>query len=82
MDAHGAIVDWRPSPNRRRLVLRWTFRCLVAVAAVAGAWSLRDRYPRIDLSGEPRRAWPRQLKRSAPGGSSFPQLRRFNSKVN
>ena len=23
-----------------------------------------------------------QLKRSAPGGSSFPQLRRFNSKVN
>ena len=50
MDAHGAIVDWRPSPNRRRLVLRWTFRCLVAVAAVAGAWSLRDRYLRIDLS--------------------------------
>ena len=25
-------------------------RCLVAGAVVAGAWSLRDRYPRIDLS--------------------------------
>src|SRR5215467_8819304 len=48
-DAHDAVV-WRPSPNRRRLVLRWTLRCLVAGAVVAGAWSLRDRYPRIDLS--------------------------------
>jgi hypothetical protein len=51
MDAHGAIVDWRPSPNRRRLVLRWTFRCLVAGALVAGAWSLHGNYPRIVLSG-------------------------------
>jgi hypothetical protein len=25
-------------------------RCLVAGAVVAAAWSLRDRYPRIDLS--------------------------------
>src|SRR5215510_195943 len=48
-DAHDAVV-WRPSPDRRRLVLRWTLRCLVAGAVVAGAWSLRDRYPRIDLS--------------------------------
>jgi hypothetical protein len=48
-DAHGAVV-WRPSPDRRRWVLRWTFRCLVAGAVVAGAWSLRDSYPRIDLS--------------------------------
>ena len=48
-DAYGAVV-WRPSPDRRRLVLRWTLRCLVACAVVAGAWSLRDRYPRIDLS--------------------------------
>jgi len=48
-DAHGAVV-WRPSPDRRRLVLRWTLRCLVAGAVIAGAWSLRDRYPRIDLS--------------------------------
>ena len=48
-DADGAVV-WRPSPDRRRLVLRWTLRCLVAGAVVAGAWSLRDRYPRIDLS--------------------------------
>jgi hypothetical protein len=47
-DAHGPVV-WRPSPERR-LVLRWTLRCLVAGAVVAGAWSLRDRYPRIDLS--------------------------------
>ena len=43
-------VDWRPLPDRRRLVLRWTLRCLVAGAVVAGAWSLRDLYPRIDLS--------------------------------
>jgi hypothetical protein len=49
-DAHGAIVVWRPSPNRRRLVLRWTFRCLTVGVLIAGAWSLRDRYPRIDLS--------------------------------
>src|SRR6516164_5063709 len=48
-DAYGAVV-WRPSPDRRRSVLRWTLRCLVAGAVVAGAWSLRDRYPRIDLS--------------------------------
>jgi len=48
-DAHGVVV-WRPSPDRRRLVLRWTLRCLVAGAVVAGAWSLRDRYPRVDLS--------------------------------
>src|SRR5215470_6322381 len=48
-DAHGAVV-WRPSPDRRRLVLRWTLRCLVAGAVVAGAWSLHDRHPRIDLS--------------------------------
>lgn len=48
-DAHGGVV-WRPSPNRRRLVLRWTLGCLVAGAMAAGAWSLRDRYPRIDLS--------------------------------
>jgi len=48
-DAHGPVV-WRPSPDRRRLVLRWTLRCLVVGAVVAGAWSLRDRYPRIDLS--------------------------------
>jgi len=47
-DARGAVV-WRPSPNRFRLVLRWTFRCLVAGSVVAGAWSLRDRYPHIDL---------------------------------
>jgi len=47
-DGHDAVV-WRPSPDRRRLVLRWTLRCLVAGAVVAGAWSLRDRYPRIDL---------------------------------
>ena len=50
-DAHGAIVVWHPSPDRRRLVLRWTIRCVVAGALVAGAWPLRDRYPRIDLSG-------------------------------
>src|SRR5262249_11336402 len=49
-DAQTAIV-WRPSPDRRRLVRRWTLRCLVAVAVLAGAWSLRDRYPRVDLSG-------------------------------
>src|SRR6516225_1862534 len=48
-DAHGPVV-WRPSPDRRRLVLRWTLRCLVAGAVVAGAWSLRNQYPRIDLS--------------------------------
>ena len=48
-DAHDPLV-WRPSPPRRRLVLRWTMRCLVAGAVVAGAWSLRDRYPSIDLS--------------------------------
>ena len=48
-DAHGPVV-WRPSPDRRRLVLRWTLRCLVVGAVVAGAWSLRDRYPRIDPS--------------------------------
>jgi hypothetical protein len=47
-DAYGAVV-WRPSPDRHRLVLRWTLRCLVAGAVAAGAWSLRDRYPRIDL---------------------------------
>jgi hypothetical protein len=46
----GAIVVWRASPDRRRFVLRWTFRCLVAGALVAGTWSLRDRYPHIDLS--------------------------------
>jgi hypothetical protein len=53
LDAHGAIVDWRPSPNRRRLVLIWTFRCLVTGALVAGIgiWSLHDRYTRIVLSG-------------------------------
>jgi hypothetical protein len=51
MDADGSIVDWRPSPNRRRLVLRWIFRCLIAGAFVAGAWSLRGNYPRIALSG-------------------------------
>jgi hypothetical protein len=50
-DDDGAIVVWRPSPDRRRLVRRWTFRCVVAGALVAGAWSLRDRYPHIDLSG-------------------------------
>src|SRR5215471_12829973 len=48
-DAHSPVV-WRPSPDRRRLVLRWTLRCLFAGAMVAGAWSLRDHYPRIDLS--------------------------------
>ena len=48
-DAYGAVV-WRPSPDRRRSVLRWTLRCLVAGVVVAGAWSLRDRYPRVDLS--------------------------------
>jgi hypothetical protein len=48
-DAHGAVV-WRPWLNRRRLVLKWTLRCLVAGAVVAGAWSMRDRFPRIDLS--------------------------------
>jgi hypothetical protein len=48
-DAHDAII-WRPSPDRRRSVLRWTLRCLVAGAVVAGAWSLHDRHPRIDLS--------------------------------
>jgi hypothetical protein len=48
-DAHGVVV-WRPSPDRRRLVIRWTLTCLVAGAVVGGAWSLRDRYPRIDLS--------------------------------
>ena len=48
-DAHDAVV-WRPSPDRRRLVLRWTLRCLVAGALIAGAWSQRHRYPRIDLS--------------------------------
>jgi hypothetical protein len=48
-DTHGAVV-WRPSPDRRRLVLRWTLRSIVAGVVVAGAWSLRDRYPRIDLS--------------------------------
>jgi hypothetical protein len=47
---NGAIVVWCPSPDRRRFVMRWTFRCLVAGALVAGTWSLRDRYPRIDLS--------------------------------
>jgi hypothetical protein len=51
MDADGAILDWRPSPNRRRLVLRWTFRCLIAGVLVAGAWSLRGNYPRIVLTG-------------------------------
>jgi hypothetical protein len=45
-----AIVVWRASPDARRFVLRWTFRCLVAGALIAGTWSLRDRYPRIDLS--------------------------------
>ena len=49
-DAHSAIVVWHPSPDRRRLVLRWAFRCVVAGALVAGAWSLRGRYPSIDLS--------------------------------
>ena len=48
-DARDAVV-WRPSPDRRRLVVRWTLRCLVAGAVVAGALSLRDRYPRIDPS--------------------------------
>jgi len=48
-DACGPVV-WRPSPVRRRLVLRWTLTGLVAGAVVAGAWSLHDRYPRIDLS--------------------------------
>ena len=48
-DAHGDVV-WRPSRDRRRLVLKWTLRSLVAGAVVAGAWSLRDQYPRIDLS--------------------------------
>ena len=51
MDADGAIVEWRPSPNRRRLVLRWMFRCLIAGALVAGAWSLRGNYSRVVLSG-------------------------------
>jgi hypothetical protein len=51
VDDDGAIVVWRPSPDRRRLVRRWTIRCVAAGALVAGAWSLRDRYPRIDLSG-------------------------------
>ena len=60
-DAHGAVV-WRPSPDRRRLVLRWTLRCLVAGAVVAGAWSLRDRYPRIDLFAGP--AKPAQATRA------------------
>jgi hypothetical protein len=48
-DADGAVV-WRPSPNRRRLVLIWTLRSLIAGAVIAGVWSLRDRYPRIDLN--------------------------------
>ena len=60
-DAHGVVV-WRPSPDRRRLVLRWTLRCLVAGAVVAGAWSLRDRYPRIDLFAGP--AKPAQATRA------------------
>ena len=51
MDADNAIVDWRPSPNRRRLVLRWTFRCIIAGVLIGGAWSLRGNYPRIVLSG-------------------------------
>jgi hypothetical protein len=46
-------VVWHPSPNRRRLVLRWTVGCLVAGAVVAGAWSLRGHYPRIVLTGTP-----------------------------
>jgi hypothetical protein len=50
-DGDGAIVVWRPSPNRPRLIWRWTFRCVVAGALVAGAWSLRERYTHIDLSG-------------------------------
>jgi hypothetical protein len=48
-DAYGAVV-WRPLPNRRRSVLMWTLRSLVVGAVIAGAWSLRDRYPRIDLN--------------------------------
>jgi hypothetical protein len=48
-DAHGAIVVWCPSPNRRRFILRWTSRCLVAGALVAAAWSLHNYYPRIVL---------------------------------
>jgi hypothetical protein len=51
LNAHGEILVWRPTPNRRRLVLIWTFRCLVAGAFVAGTWSLHDRYTRIVLSG-------------------------------
>jgi hypothetical protein len=48
-DAHGAIVVWRPSPNRRRFILGLTSRCLVAGALVAAAWSLHNYYPRIVL---------------------------------
>ena len=77
LDAHDTIVVWRPSPNRRRLVFRWTFRCLVAGALVAGAWSLRDHYPRIVLSstGPAKQVQATHAKVDQPVDVSAPEKR-------